>query len=352
MISYNKKLDTIQQYLPSSRKSGDEVAKLDWNECTLPIDERFNNILLTSLNEINFFEYPNINNVKLLEALASYCCVNINNIQIFNGSDSALHHIFATFLNDDSKVLIYYPNYTQVETYIKLYTNKIIYSNIVDPFYEHNYEFDIIKDVDVIYFSNPNNPTGVCLDYSSIQQLIETYPNKLFIIDEAYYEFSKKTCSHLVNNFNNLIITRTFSKAFSLASMRLGYICTSPILIEYINKIRNTKEVSSFAQILGLKALENYNYVDDRIKVIVENREKFKKILEINKIIFTNSEANFVLIKVNDSNYVTKILYDNDILVRNRGMFYGIENTIRITIGNLDNNKKIIDLINKCHEYR
>lgn len=350
MILYNKKLDAIEQYVPSVRKSGEKIAKLDWNECTLPIDEDFNNILLTSLNDINFFEYPNINNIKLLDALANYCNININNIQIFNGSDSALHHIFATFLNDNCKVLIYYPNYTQVETYIKLYTKKIIYSNIVKPFYEHSYEFDIIKDVNVIYFSNPNNPTGVCLDYSHILQLIETYPDKLFIIDEAYYEFSKKTCSHLVKTFNNLIITRTFSKAFSLASMRLGYICASPILIEYINKIRNTKEVNSFAQILGLKALENYKYIEHRIKTIVENREKFKKILEINKIPFTNSESNFVLIKVKNSNHISKILYDNDILVRDRGMFYGIENTIRITIGSLDENKKIIDLINKCYE--
>lgn len=352
MIKVNNKLKTIDKYVPSARKSGDNVVKLDWNECVLPIDKNFNKVLLDSLNTINLNEYPNINNKKLIEALANYCDVFYENIQIFNGSDSALHHIFATFTDENTKVLIYYPNYTQIETYIKLYTNNLFYSDIINPLNEHKYNLQSVENADIIYLSNPNNPTGICLGGDIIFNLVKRYPNKLFIIDEAYYEFSNKTCSIFVKNFDNIIITRTFSKAFSLASMRLGYICASPILIENINKIRNTKEVNTFAQNFGLIALENYHYIKNRVNLIIENREIFKKILNDKNISYADSEANFILVKVFNSGHLTKLLYENDILVRDRGMFRGLENTIRITVGTIEDINSTVKLINEQYENR
>lgn len=345
MIKNNIKLDSINEYKPSKRVFGDEVKKLDWNECNLSFDENFYKILSSSLSNIKFTEYPNIHNDELLKSLSNYCQVDEKHVQIFNGSDSALHYIFATFLNEDTKVLIYYPNYSQIETYIKLYSNHLYYSNIIDPFKSHEYDFSQIKNHDVIYLSNPNNPTGVCIEPKIIEGIVKNNPNKLFIIDEAYYEFSKKSCTYLTSKYNNIIVTRTFSKAFSLASIRLGYICAGEDLINQINKIRNTKEVNSFAQVLGLAALNNIEYINDRVNLTIQNREKFQKILEQNGIEYINSDSNFILMRINNSQSIVDKLYKENILVRDRSMFDGFDNTIRITIGDWEDMEKIIKII-------
>jgi histidinol-phosphate aminotransferase len=342
MILINNKLNLINEYKPSERMCTDGIKKLDWNECNLTFDEKFKNLLYTSLFDIKYSEYPNINNTNLITKLSNYCGVNDDNVQIFNGSDSALHYIFAAFLNKETKILIYYPNYNQIETYIKLYSDNLNYSNIIDPFNQHIYNYDDIKNNDVIYISNPNNPTGYCLDPENIENLLLNHPKKLFIIDEAYYEFSKKSCSKLTNIYDNIIVTRTFSKALSLASIRLGYICANQKLINQINKIRNTKEVNSFAQKLGEVVLDNFSFIDDRINEVITNRNLFEKILTQNGFTFIKSEANFVLVKVSDSEKIIKNLYDQKILVRDRGMFSGFENTVRITIGNWDDMEIII----------
>lgn len=351
MIKTNKRLELIDEYKPSKRTTDGDIKKLDWNECNLPYNEEYTNILLSSLSSVNYSEYPNINNENLIKKLSLYCGVEPKNVQIFNGSDSALHNIFATFLNSNTNVLIYYPNYSQIETYIKLYSNNVNHSNIYNPFGQHEYNFYDIVHNDVIYISNPNNPTGFCLDVKVIEYLLTINPNKLFIIDEAYYEFSKKSCSKLVNTYNNLIVTRTFSKAFSLASIRLGYICANEELINSINKIRNSKEVNSFAQKLGEVALDNIEYIEDRVNIIIQNRKRFEQILKNNNIEFIKSESNFILVRVSDSKRVIEDLFNQKILVRDRGMFFGLDNTIRITIGDWEDMEIIIKTILNKNEY-
>ena len=341
----NKKLNEIDEYKPSDRTKKPDVYKLDWNECNLEFDNEFKQILNTCISDVILSEYPDIHNDLLYSLLADYCGLQDSNIQLFNGSDSALHCIFAALLNYDSKVLVYHPNYNQIFSYLKLYSNFVESSEIIDPFYKHEYNFDDIKNFDLIYLSNPNNPTGKLLEIDKIQSLLELHNDKYFIIDEAYFEFSKESCCHLVKDYKNLIVTRTFSKGFSLAAIRLGYICADESVIKLINKIRNTKDVNSFAQALGVCALQNKKFIDSRVEIIIENRERFQKELEINGIQFINSKANFVLIKTDDSKALTQKLLDNDILVRDRGMFKNIENTVRITIGDWQIMEKIIHLI-------
>ena len=150
MIKKNNRLELIDEYKPSKRTIGGNVKKLDWNECNLKYDEEFSKILFSSLSTINYSEYPNINNESLINKLSLYCGVESKNVQTFNGSDSALHYIFATFLNKDTKVLVFYPNYSQIESYISLYSNHLNFSNINNVFGEYSYNFDDINDNDVI----------------------------------------------------------------------------------------------------------------------------------------------------------------------------------------------------------
>lgn len=347
----NRNLKNIKNYLPSNRTQNNGTIKLDWNECNLPFDKEYLGKLRESISSVNLSEYPNINNKKLIGKLSNYCNVNPKNIQIFNGSDSALHYIFATFLNPETKVLMFYPTYSQVENYIHLYTNNLNYSYITDLFGIHEYHFNDIEDNDVVYITNPNNPTGKIINPIVIESLLMRFPNKLFVIDEAYYEFSNKTCVGMVTKYNNLIVIRTFSKAFSLASIRLGYICTNINNINEIDKIRNTKEVNSFAQSLGLTALENINYIKDRISIINNNKERFTNQLEKLNIEFIDSMSNFVLIRVVNSTELINKLTNKNILIRDRSSFKGLENCVRITIGESETMDIIIETIKSLYEY-
>ena len=350
IMETNRNLLNIKHYQPSDRYLNNDTKKLDWNECNLPFDYDYLLKLRRSVFNVNLSEYPNISNDQLFNRLEEYCGVSKNNIQIFNGSDSALHYIFATFLNPETRVLMYYPNYSQVESYIQLYSNNLNYSYINNPFGDHTYNFDDIINNDVIYITNPNNPTGRIIEPVIIKNLLETYPNKLFIIDEAYYEFSNKSCVNLINEFDNIIITRTFSKAFSLASIRLGYICSNEKNIIQINKIRNTKEVNTFAQTLGITALENINYIKDRVDIINKNKKLFINELKKLNIEFIESMSNFILIRVNDSSFLINKLMKKNILVRDRSSFIGLENCIRITIGEMEDMMTIINTIKTMYE--
>jgi len=347
----NRNLLKIKPYTPSNRFQNNNTKKLDWNECNLPFDKNYLLKIKESVLNVNLSEYPNINNDELLDELEKYCGINKSNIQIFNGSDSALHYIFATFLNSETKVLMYYPNYNQVESYIQLYSNNLNYSHITDLFGSHTYNFEDINDNDVIYITNPNNPTGKIIDPTVIEELLKIHPNKLFIIDEAYYEFSDKTCVKLINNFDNIIVTRTFSKAFSLASIRLGYICTNKKNINEIDKIRNTKEVNSFAQILGVVALNNINYIKNRVEIINNNKKFFINELKKLNIEFIESMSNFVLIRVKNSSFLIDNLTKKNILVRDRSTFTGLENCVRITIGEMNDMITIINTLKTIYEY-
>ena len=122
--------------------------------------------------------------------------------------------------------------------------------------------------------------------------------------------------------------------------------------LKSINKIRNTKEVNSFAQKLGEIAIDNFDYIQRRIDIVKINRDKLQKVLFENKIDFIKSESNFILIKVLDSKKIIEELSNLKILVRDRSMFKGLENTIRVTIGEWDDMEIIINTILKQNEYR
>ena len=350
MIKHNKRLDLIDEYLPSNRSYDGNVKKLDWNECNLPFSKKLSKIINKSLSKIKYSEYPNINNKILNDNLSKHCKLPKSNIQTFNGSDSALNYIFTSFLSSTSRVLIFYPNYNQIEVYIKLITDNINYSDIKNIFSDYYYDFSEIENNDVIYISNPNNPTGVLISTGVIEGLLKKYPNKLFIIDEAYCEFSNKSSIKLVNKYQNIIVTKTFSKALSLASIRLGYICADESIIKIINKIRNTKEVNSFAQTIAVDLLMNYKHIQKRINKINLNKFKFINSLKLMNITYVESETNFVLIKVNDSKKIIKKLLDKKILVRDRNMFRGLENCIRITIGEWSDMKIILKILEKYYK--
>ena len=225
-IKFRQSINNLQTYNVGGRSDlSSDWECFDWNESEFPPT---NKVFEVMKSFYRYERYPDITAKLLKSKLSDYVSLPVDFIEVYNGSDDALKDIITVFVDRETHVLSYQPSYTQVNTFITTNTENYMKVNIKNPLGEHEYDFDYCKVANVVYLVNPNNPTGKLLAVEEIEKLLKTYPDTLFIVDEAYYEFAKQSCSYLVVSHKNLIVTRTFSKAFGLASVRLGYCMGHP----------------------------------------------------------------------------------------------------------------------------
>ena len=341
-IKVRKSINNLQTYNVGGRSDlSSDWECFDWNESEFPPT---NKVFEVMKSFYRYERYPDITATQLKNKLSEYVSLPGDFIEVYNGSDDALKDIITVFVDKDTHVLSYQPSYTQVNTFITTNTENYMKVNIKDPLGKHEYDFDYCRINDVVYLVNPNNPTGKLLPVEEIKKLVKTYPNTLFIVDEAYYEFAKQSCSHLVVSHKNLIVTRTFSKAFGLASVRLGYCMGHPDTLSHIRKIRNGKAVNTLGQLCGIAALNDLDYLQSRIdemndakKFFIDNLPNYYNALD--------SDANFVLVKTPDSKKLLEKMKENKILIRDRSAFDNLENCVRITIGSKKQIIRVLDVM-------
>ena len=342
-IKVRKSISNLQTYNVGGRSDlSSDWECFDWNESEFPPS---NKVFEVMKSFYRYERYPDITAKDLKIKLSGYVGLPTQFIEVYNGSDDALKDIITVFVDKDTRVLSYQPSYTQVNTFITTNTDKYIKANILDPLGDHVYNFNLCAGVDVVYLVNPNNPTGKLLEVDKIEELVRTYPDVLFIVDEAYYEFAKTSCCHLVVSHKNLIVTRTFSKAFGLASVRLGYCMGHPDTLEHLKKIRNGKAVNTLAQMCGIAALDDLDYLDSRIREMNDAKKFFIDNLphQYNAV---DSQTNFILLKTPDSEKLLNRMKDNKILIRDRSSFDNLQNCVRITIGSKKQIIRVLDVIN------
>ena len=341
-IKVRKSISNLQPYNVGGRSDlSSDWECFDWNESEFPPT---NKVFEVMKSFYRYERYPDITAKQLKNKLSEYVSLPVDFIEVYNGSDDALKDIITVFVDKDTKVLSYQPSYTQVNTFITTNTEHYEKINIQDPLGEHHYDFDYCKSADVVYLVNPNNPTGKLLPVKEIEKLVKQYPNTLFIVDEAYYEFAKQSCTHLVVSHKNLIVTRTFSKAFGLASVRLGYCMAHPDTLSDVRKIRNGKAVNALGQLCGIAALNDLDYLQSRIDEMNDAKKFFIDNLP-NYYQTVNSDANFVLVKTPDSKKVLEKMRENKILIRDRSAFENLENCVRITIGSKKQIIRVLDVM-------
>ena len=341
-IKVRKSISNLQTYNVGGRSDlSSDWECFDWNESEFPPT---NKVFEVMKSFYRYERYPDITAKQLKNKLSEYVSLPVDFIEVYNGSDDALKDIITVFVDRDTKVLSYQPSYTQVNTFITTNTEHYEKINIQDPLGEHYYDFDYCKSADVVYLVNPNNPTGKLLPVKEIEKLVKQYPNTLFIVDEAYYEFAKQSCTHLVVSHKNLIVTRTFSKAFGLASVRLGYCMAHPDTLSDVRKIRNGKAVNALGQLCGIAALNDLDYLQSRIDEMNDAKKFFIDNLP-NYYHAVSSDANFVLVKTPDSKKVLEKMKENKILIRDRSAFENLENCVRITIGSKKQIIRVLDVM-------
>ena len=330
----------------------EKILKLDWNEATVEPAPEVKEAVKALVSNENFFHlYPSTQNKKLLESLSRYSKVPAENIQYFASSDALHEYIGKLYVRREDKVLLLWPSYDNFRSAVEGSGAKIVYSDIGS---ELKFCFEkLIDDIKrekpkIAYICNPNNPVGYCLPYEQIKELVRDYPNTLFVVDEAYAEFSGISSNDLAVTYENVLVTHTMSKAFALANMRFGYLVASAENIDAISRIRNPKNIPTITQTAVTEALKHVDYMWDYVREVRTARDLFINLIsqgEMSKYIFAYpSRSNFVLIKCKDIETKSKLYYglrEKNIYIRQLNQSSSLLDCVRITIGTQEQMKTV-----------
>jgi histidinol-phosphate aminotransferase len=291
--------------------------------------------------------YPDPQQALVKSVLANQNGVDKNQILLGNGSDEVLDLLFRAFCEPKiDNVITLPPTYGMYGVLANLNAvenREVLLSNDFQPQLEEIMKA-VNKNSKMIFLCSPNNPTGNTFSEESVQYLLDNF-NGLLVIDEAYIDFTDKdSWIQKINTYPNLIITQTLSKAYGLAGIRLGICYASAAIIAVLNKIKPPYNVNELTQQRALDRLANPIQIKEEINSIIVQREELLKVL--NEVNFVSkiypTEANFILIKVDNANQRYDELIAKGIVIRNRTTQPLCENTLRLTIGTAEENQKLI----------
>jgi histidinol-phosphate aminotransferase len=298
-------------------------------------------------NGIN--RYPDPQQKMLKSILSKQKRINENQILLGNGSDEVLDLVFRAFCEPNvDNVITLPPTYGMygVLANINAIENKEV---LLSADFQPNID-DIVKNINantkIIFLCSPNNPTGNSFDDQAVLTLLKNF-NGLVIIDEAYIDFSKnESWLQEINDYPNLVITQTLSKAYAMAGLRVGILYASTEIISILNKIKPPYNINNLSQETAIKKLEQTT-LDFQVKKIISERKKMVESLVSIPFVakIYPSDANFILIKVDDANKRYNQLIENGIVIRNRSNQTLCENCLRITIGTKEENEKLITVL-------
>ncbi len=326
------------------------MVKLDANEnnnTAYLLNEKF----AEAVSELKINEYPDSDCTELRTILGEELKTDIGQIMIGSGSDQLISIIMSAFVGDGDKMLTHVPTFGMYKivaqiaggTIIEVPLNKDFSFNL-DSFLEA-VEREKPK---IIFLTNPNNPTGNIMLRDEIVEIIEQ-SNGIVVVDEAYYEFYGESVIDLVDEYENLIVLRTLSKAYGLAGARVGYGVASKQLMDILYKVKPPYNVAGPSQLAAKICLMNKDIMKKSVKEIIEERRKMINSLEeIPNIRIFETYANFVLCKLDNAKDVYDYLLDNNVLVRYFGDGGPLADCLRISIGTEEENKLVLGLLKKA----
>ena len=342
-----RKIDLIT-YKPgrSLLSSKKEVIKLSANESALGAGERVRNILKNRNNNIS--KYPDSKFKRLIETISKKFNLNKEKIICGAGSDEIIQMICTLFLNKGDEVVVPQYSFLMYRIYAKIVGAKVKFSK------EVNFKVsvdEVLKKVGrntkIVFIANPNNPTGTYLTKKELLKLRKKLNKKiLLVVDDAYFEYMmNKDYSpglNIFKNFSNVFILRTFSKIHGLAALRVGWGYGDKKIINELYKIKPPFNVNKFAQDCAVEALYDNKHIKNSIKHNTYWCKKIKSELQKYDITTNEVTANFFLLNFKNckfsSNFISRKLENRGIILREM-YAYGIKNCLRLTIGNVKENK-------------
>ncbi len=350
----NKSVLALKPYPVSSHaawehKERANVLKLDWNESTISPSPKVLIALQNYLENGYLNWYPDTNNEALLNAIANYSQLPIENVQYFASSDSLHEYVVRTFMEPLNRALIIGPTYDNFRAVVESNGGLVDHYNLDKTFsicYDNLRAHIKLYQPKIVYICNPNNPTGTIHPFDELKKTVSSCPEVLFVVDEAYFEFVDQTCSNLVERFGNIIISRTFSKAFGLASFRVGYCLSCTENIGYLTKIRNPKNITMMSQIAALAALNDLEYMQKYVCEVNLSKQNIVNELQQLGLNIFHSGGNYIFMHLQDSDekVLSNKLLENNIYIRNYSHVAGANNCVRLTIGTRNQMVPIINI--------
>tara|TARA_B100000963_G_C22635725_1_gene677507 strand:+ start:482 stop:1567 length:1086 start_codon:yes stop_codon:yes gene_type:complete len=353
MVKESKRVSALEPYKITPQdvwvSDSSKIIKSDWNEAPFTLSV-YDEVIKESIAHKGLVAwYPDYNATELVKSISAYTGCKMDQILAYGGSDAALCDITNCFLDDGEKVILVSPTYDNFRVYVAQNGGESLdFPLNQDGNLNVEKLREFIKKVDpkIVYIVNPNNPYGTVTDPSSIKTLLEEFDKTLFIIDEAYIDFVLSYSSaKFIAKYKNIIVSRTFSKGFGIAGLRIGYVLAQESIIKILSKIRKGKDITMLGQKCAVHALKNISHIQNWLREIENSKEKFYKFFEKYGIRFYKSYANFILFETADSTRLSNYLKSEHIYVRNRDSI--LKNHIRITVSSNKLADKIIEIFEK-----
>lgn len=331
---WTKNLRNIEPYVPGEQSKDKDIVKINANENPYPPSPKAAEVLKSfDTNKLRF--YPSANSTKLKEAIAKYYKVDVSNVFVGNGSDDVLAVAFQSFFNSEKPIV--YPDltYSFYPVWCSLFGIKYKNYPVGDDF-RINPEDYKEKNGGVV-IPNPNAPTSLGEGLDFVEKILNYNQDSVVIIDEAYVDFGGTSSIPLIDKYENLLVTGTFSKSRSLAGLRIGFTIGSKALIDVMEAVKNSYNsytVDSLSIEMGAASIEDDEYFKSTCKKVIETRERVT--LELEKLGFDvlDSQTNFIFATHNKHNMKSLFEYlkTQKVFIRYFSL-PRIENYVRITIG-------------------
>ncbi|NLK62387.1 MAG: histidinol-phosphate transaminase [Fusobacteria bacterium] len=348
--------DIVNEYVkklnPYEVPNLDYKVKLDANENPYEISnilekDAFDQIKNEVFNTVWNF-YPDASYDKLRDAIAKENNLSKENIILGNGSDEILLNLILTYINNEKKILVNTPTFSMYKILAQIVNSEAIEVNLTEEF-ELNTNEIISKleteNIALTFITYPNNPTGNLFKEDDVIRIIEKSKG-IVVIDEAYYEFAKKSFVSKINEYKNIIVLRTFSKAYSIAGLRVGYMMSNEAIINDVNKVRLPYNLNKISEAIALKVYEKKEDFIPIIDEILSERDKmYNELKKIDTIKVFKSDTNSIFFKTEKAYDIYEELLKNKILIRKFSK--ELSNYLRFSIAKKDENEKVIKIIKK-----
>ncbi len=336
----------LTPYVPGEQPKVANLIKLNTNENPYPPSPKALQAIDRANNE-NLKLYPDPNADQLKQTLANYHDLSIDQVFVGNGSDEVLAHAFQGLLKHDKPLLFPDISYSFYPVYCGLYDIDYQLVPLNDEF-EIKIE-DYNQECGAIIFPNPNAPTGRVLALDAIEQLLNMHPQAVVVVDEAYIDFGGQSAAVLVKQYPNLLVTQTLSKSRSLAGIRVGFALGQAHLIEALERVKNSFNsypLDRLAIPAAIAAFEDQAYFEQTCQKIIDSRQQVTDVMTQLGFKVLPSAANFVFATHPkfDAEQIAQQLREQAIIVRyfNKPR---IDQYLRITIGNDDENQRLCEVL-------
>jgi len=309
-----------------------DALRLDFNENTLECSPKVREAL-AQISAGSLTRYPEREPVEAI--VAAHLSLKPKQVALTNGVDEAIHVLFEAFLDSGDELLLPVPTYTMYEVYASATDARVVAVQAADDL---EFPFDrliaaVSPRTKIIAIANPNSPSGSAATRAQLLALAQRAPHAVLLVDEAYYHFHSETVIDLVGKVPNLIVARTFSKAYGLAGLRLGLLAGSAELMRWIRRVLSPYSVNSVALACLPPALKDTTYLDWYVGEVLAARTGFEAALDAAKVRRWPSRANFILVDIGAKHAeFVRLMRNAGVLVRDRSSDPGCDGRVRITI--------------------